>query len=62
MTATSLRKVSTYEWYDHLAIRVSLERVWRLQLFPQNLVIVYFSIHCQGDCTIGADERLGAGV
>ena len=48
--------------YDDLAIGVGLERVWSLDLFPQDLVVVDLAVDCQCNLAILAQKWLGASV
>lgn len=39
-----------------------LEIVWRLQLFPENAVVVDFTVDRQGQGLVIVEQRLGASV
>lgn len=53
--------MATYQWNDHLAIRVSLVVV-RMQRLPQDAVIVDFAIDGQSKGSVIVHERLSTGV
>jgi hypothetical protein len=52
----------SHQWYDNLAIGVSLEVVWMLEGFSNDPVVVNFPIDSKSNALICISEWLGSGV
>jgi hypothetical protein len=62
MCPISITKLKTYQWYYDFAIRMCVEAIRSLQLFPNNSVVVDFAVDGQGDVAIVAEDGLCAAV
>ena len=54
--------VFSHQWYYDLAIGVSLEVVWMLQMFTDKSVVVDFAIDSKGNALIAVREWLSSRV
>lgn len=54
--------IQPYQRNDNLAIRVSLEVVLGVQVFPENTVVVNLAVDGEGEGLIIVDKGLSAGV